>query len=242
MNKGVARSTIYRIISRYDKGIGATRRVRKSVPPKMPAQRVKRLKAYFNHKDGVSQRKAARKFGISQPYVHKLLKSAQHGGVIKCRKKIEIPDRSAAQILKAKTKCRILTEKFAKHDWVIDDESYFTLDHSSIVGNDHFYTSDLKETPASVKYNKKSKYPKKLMVWLAASTKGISDIYVVPSGMAINSDRYINECLSKRLIPFIEESHSSMPYVFWPDLASSHYSKKTVDYLNAAKCQVCGQK
>ena len=108
--KGVGRSTIYGIISRYDKGIGFSRRVRKSVPLKMPPKRVKRLKAYFNHKDGVSQRKAAKKFGISQPYVNKLLKSAQHGGMVKCRKKIEIPDRSEAQISKAKTKCCILTE------------------------------------------------------------------------------------------------------------------------------------
>ena len=156
--KGVGRSTIYGIISRYDKGIGFTRRVRKCVAPKMPPKRVKRLKAYFNYKDGVSQRKAAKKFGISQPYVNKLLKSAQHGGMVKCRKKIEIPDRSESQISKAKTKCRILTEKYAKHDWILDDESYFTLDHSSIVGNDNFYTSNFKETPASIKFKKKGKF------------------------------------------------------------------------------------
>jgi len=53
--KGVGRSTIYGIISRYYKGIGFTRRVRKCVAPKMTPKRVKRLKAYFNHKDGVSQ-------------------------------------------------------------------------------------------------------------------------------------------------------------------------------------------
>ncbi len=35
LNKGVARSTIYRIISRYGKGKGAIKRVKKSVRPKM---------------------------------------------------------------------------------------------------------------------------------------------------------------------------------------------------------------
>jgi len=86
---------------------------------------------HFDHKTGVSQRKAAKKFGISVGYVNKLL-----GCNVKCRKKIKIPDRSEVQKLMAKKKCRNLTEKFAKHDWIIDDESYFNFSHSSLVGND----------------------------------------------------------------------------------------------------------
>jgi hypothetical protein len=70
------------------------------------------------------------------------------------------------------------------------------------------------------------------MVWVAASSKGLSDIFIVPSGTAINSERYIKDCLSERLITFIEDNHSTEPYVFWPDLASSHYAKKTLDFLN----------
>jgi hypothetical protein len=69
----------------------------------------------------------------------------------------------------AKRKCRNLPEKFAKNDWVIDDESYFNLSHSALVGNDNFYTSDFDKTPNSVKYQSKSKYEKKIMVWVAAS-------------------------------------------------------------------------
>ena len=72
-----------------------------------------------------------------------------------------------------------MTEKIAKHDWVIDDESYFNLSHSSLVGNDNLYTSDFDKTPNSVKYKTKSKYEKKLMVLVAASINGISEIYVV---------------------------------------------------------------
>ena len=232
LNKGVARSTIYRLISRYGKGKGAIRRVKKSVRPKMPLKKVKRLKAYFDHKTGVFERKAARKFGISVGYVNKLLKTDQLGCIVKCRKKIKIPDRSEVQKLMAKRKCRNLTEKFAKHDWVIDDESYFGLSHGSLVGNDNFYTSDFDKTPNSVKYQTKSKYEKKLMVWVAASINGLSEIYVVPSRGLINSDIYIEECLKKRLIPFIKKKHYSMPYVFWPDLASAHYASNTIDCLN----------
>ena len=78
---------------------------------------------------------------------------------------------------------------------------------------------NVNETSASVKFKKKSKCPSKLLVWVAASTKGLSDIiYIVPSGLAINSDRYIDVVI--------------IPYVFLPDLASSHYSTKTVGFLN----------
>jgi hypothetical protein len=180
----------------------------------------------------VSQRKASRKFEISVGYVNKLLKSDQLGCIVKCRKKIKIPDRSEVQKLMAKRKCRNLTKKFAKNDWVIDNESYFNLSHSYLAGNDNYYTSDFDKTSNSVKYQKKSKYEKKLMVWVATSINGLSEIYVVPPRGTINSDIFIEICLEKHLIPFIKKKHYSMPYVFWPDLASAHYASNTIDCLN----------
>ena len=40
---------------------------------------------------------------------------------------------------------------------------------------------------------------------------------------------YIQECLEKRLLPLIK-SHS-IPTLFWPDLASIHYPKMTLDWF-----------
>jgi hypothetical protein len=48
---------------------------------------------------------------------------------------------------------------------------------------------------------------------------------------AINSDIYINECLNERLLPFIHKYHQDMNYIFWPDLASAHYSKATLEWM-----------
>jgi len=50
---------------------------------------------------------------------------------------------------------------------------------SHISADDNFYTSDFDKTPNSVKYQTKSKYEKKLMVWVAASINGLSEIYVI---------------------------------------------------------------
>ena len=47
----------------------------------------------------------------------------------------------------------------------------------------------------------------------------------------VNADIYIKECLQKRLLPFIAQHNK--PVLFWPDLASSHYAKKTLIWYEA---------
>ena len=47
------------------------------------------------------------------------------------------------------------------------------------------------------------------------------------------ADIYIKECLKKRLLPFIK-SHNTSTF-FWPNLASIHYSKNTVEWYKQNK-------
>ena len=49
--------------------------------------------------------------------------------------------------------------------------------------------------------------------------------------MAINPEVYLNECIIKRLVPFINKYHSNGNYVFWADLALSHYAYSVTDWL-----------
>lgn len=232
LTEGVARSTIYDAIQRVKSGIGAIRRVGSGrIAVKMPKEKVARLARQFNHKDGKSQKAAGREYEIDQSYVCKLLKGLK----IKCRTKKVIPDRTLEQAGEAKTKCRILTEKYNNFQWILDDESYFTLGHSSLSGNSFFYSSDVAKSTAKVKYVKKAKYEKKLLVWAAISSKGISKIFIVPSGQAINQDIYKEECLKRRLIPFIKKYHQEDEFIFWPDLASSHYAETVCDFMIESK-------
>ena len=53
----------------------------------------------------------------------------------------------------------------------------------------------------------------------------------MPSGQAVNEVVYINKCLGARLIPFVESFHKNDQIVFWPDLASSHYSNMAQGFL-----------
>uniref|UniRef100_A0A914CDC6 Transposase n=1 Tax=Acrobeloides nanus TaxID=290746 RepID=A0A914CDC6_9BILA len=149
---------------------------------------------------------------------------------IKARKKKRIPQRTAKQISDAKRLCSRLYWKFSKRCWIIDDESYFTLTHSTINGNNTFYTSNIGDTPPSVKFSTKKKFEAKVLVWLAIGPNGVSQSLIKPSGLAINGPVYLKECVQERLIPYIQANYDEN-YVFWPDKASLHYANNVLNHL-----------
>ena len=55
------------------------------------------------------------------------------------------------------------------------------------------------------------------------------------NALAINQDIYLEECLVKRLKPFIDKYHSDGKYLFWPDAffwPRAHYATKVLCWLN----------
>jgi len=211
--ENIPRSTIYDIIKRAESNAGYIRTIGSGRKPKiMTKKAVKRLEKMVNHKSGVSQSQAARKFGCSQQFISKTLKNKTS---IKYRKKKSIPARTERQKIEARTKCGRLYSKFRENLCIIDDESYFTLSNSTSSGNQGFYSDDVASTPANHKFRKKAKFEKKLLVWICFSEKGISKPFFLPSGLAINQSIYLNECIVKRLIPFIKTYHSDDKYLFW---------------------------
>jgi hypothetical protein len=122
-------------------------------------------------------------------------------------------------------------------DVIMDEESYFTFDGSNCYGNDSHHSYDGLEAPENVKYKFTSKFPPKVMVWIAISAKGLSDPLIMKSG-SINASLYIKECLNNRLVEFIAKYHSDGKYIFWPDLATSHYANLTQAEYSRLKIKV----
>ena len=106
----------------------------------------------------------------------------------------------------------------------MDDEKYFKLTGNNVIGNCYFYSTDPATAPPKVNFQCKTKFEAKVMIWMAMSSKGTSDIYVHKSIQAVNEETYLKECINKRLLPFIAKYHSNGNYLFWPDLAKAHYS------------------
>ena len=70
------------------------------------------------------------------------------------------------------------------------------------------------ETPASVKFDPRSKFEDKLLVWMCGSNKRVSKTYFVPIVTAINQNIYLKECLIDKCIPFIESFNFDGQYLF----------------------------
>ena len=226
---GYPKSSVYRWINILEQGKSLVRKKGSGRPKKIATKsNIRKIEKRFNHRSGCSQRRAARRLRCSQSWISKILKKYTN---IRCYKKIKKPKMSELQKLKARPKCRKMLVEYENCDFIIDDESYFTLKHSNQPGNDRFYSDDLNMTPDDAKFNFKAKYEKKLLVWLCISPKGVSKPFFVPSGLAVDGEVYLEQFIKKGIVPFIEQHYKKDEYVFWPDLASAHYAKVVTKYL-----------
>lgn len=190
--EGAPRTTVYSILTRFHTNLPASRLAGSGGSGmKMNARKLAALKRTMENKDGISQRQAAQKYRCSHKTIWKSLKKLN----IKARKKQRIPQRSAAQISNAKKLSGRLFRKHGKAAWIIDDESYFTLSHSTISGNNVFYTSNISAAPPSVKFSPKTKFEKKVLVWIAIGLRGVSEPLIKESNFAINGHVYLEECI-----------------------------------------------
>lgn len=66
------------------------------------------------------------------------------------------------------------------------------------------------------------------------SPKGLSLPVFLKGGNCVNSDFYIEKCLPK-VKQFINKFHQGDNVIFWPDLASAHYSRKSQNVMKKMK-------
>ena len=226
MAEGVPRRTINNI-RRFGNDKPASRKLGSGRPSiKLTPRKFTTLRRLFDNKDGISQRQAANRYQCHHTTIGRALQKLN----IQARKMKRIPQRDERQISEAKRLCGRLYRKFSNCSWIIDDESYFTLSHSTIGGNNIFYTSNIDNTPPNVKFSTKKKFEKKVLVWIAIGPNGWSEPLIKDSNFAINGRVYLEECIKKRLIPYIRANYDN-DYVFWPDKASSHYANDVINHL-----------
>ena len=101
----VPKATVYRILRQCDEGIPMTRKAGSGRPAKiMTPNQCRRLHADMKEKIGASQSRAARKYGVTQQYVSKIL-----GGKtpLLYRSRQTVPDVTEPQKTRQKTTCTI---------------------------------------------------------------------------------------------------------------------------------------
>jgi len=233
LDEGVPKATVYRHIKSAEQNKPVGRKIGSGRKPHIATKpNIRKVKKWMDHKDGISGRSVARRLNCSHTWVQMILKKYTH---IRFYKKTKKPDRSEYHTKIGRIKCGKIYKQYKDVHFILDDESYFTLSNNKLSGNDSFYSSDISKTPYDVKNWKCAKYEQKVLVWVAISRFGVSDPFIVRSGFSINQSVYLNQCIKKRLIPFIQKYHRRHKYLFWPDLATSHYAHTVTKYLDNQK-------
>ncbi|KAL4501519.1 hypothetical protein ABPG72_018570 [Tetrahymena utriculariae] len=226
---GTSKRSLDRWLKLLSEGKSLTRKVGSGRPCRIATkQTIKKIKDNFNHRAGVSQRKYAKRIGCHFTYVGKILKNYT---AIRCLKRMKNVKMTLAQMKLVKQKCQFLSKEYRNVDFILDDESYFTLTNSTLSGNDRFYSDDVEMTPDDTKYYYKSKYEQKVLMWIAISPRGVSKPFFLPSGYAVDQSIYKDKCLKPFLLPMIDKLYQDERYIFWPDLASAHYANSVQNFL-----------
>ena len=167
-----------------------------------------------NNRCGLSQRKIARQFKVHYSTISRI---RQRRTSIVIRKRREVPKmNNEQQQVRTRKNCGKLYRKLLNGcDLVMDDGKYFKLTGNNVTGNRYFYSTDSAAAPSKVKFQCKTKFEAKVMIWMVMSSKGTSDVYVHKSIQAVNQETYLKECINKRLLPFIAKYiHSNGNYLF----------------------------
>ena len=75
--------------------------------------------------------------------------------------------------------------------------------------------------------------PLSAMVWAAITVTGRSPFICVPSGVKLNSQRYISYILEAELLPWARKNFDGEPWTLQQDSAPSHGSKMTQSWIQA---------
>lgn len=227
--------TVNRVIKRFNESLTIERAPGSGKKPgpvdKILSQKVIRS---IKSNPGLSLRDQAKKFKTSKSNIANI--RSRHG--LKSFQAIKQPNRTDKQNLVAKQRARLLYDKFlTKFEGCIlmDDETYVKMDFKQLPGQ-KFYASQFRgNVPKKFKYVLQDKFAKKAMIWQAICSCGIKSRTFVTSE-TMKAPLYIKECLQNRVLPLIRSHHS--PVMFWPDLASIHYARATMDWFEANQVDV----
>lgn len=223
----IAETTVRNVIKRYKESLTTNRKPgsggKKGFRDPKLEQKVVR---YAEKRPNATEREMALKFMTSKTTVHRICEKNK----LKAFKVQKSTNRTDQQAQRAKTRARKLYDHMLRGEnrcIVMDDETYVIGNFSQLPGRSFYRARYRFGVARKFKYQRLSKFPTKYMVWMAICSCGRKSRCYVAKGNMKASD-YIKECLEKRLLSFIK-SHE-VPPVFWPDLASIHYSRTVLDW------------
>ncbi|OXA61417.1 Vitelline membrane outer layer protein 1 [Folsomia candida] len=196
--------------------------------PKM----IRRVQKENKNNLGMSDSNLGYKLKISKLSLHDI-KPTKLG--VKSYRATPAPKYNQGQQKRAKPNSRQIAEKRVKQNMpvnlVMNDETNCSNDPDEVPARKYYSCTNQKTFKDSFKYTPKSKFPIKHIIGRALDSLGdVSKPFVT----TMTSERYLNDCVKKILIPFINNRDEYAPYVprarpierFWA-LCKREYSRRT---------------
>lgn len=183
---------------------------------------------YIRHDRSASIRDLAKKFRTSVGMIQRIKKRND----LRTYKKQKIPKQSPEQKRRAKTRARKLYDRLLDNPYqcvLMDDETYIKEDSRTLPGPQFYTKSSGESVPVADTTVAIEKFGQKVLVWQAICTCGLRSAIFFTKG-TISAKVYKEECLQKRLLPLYRKHE--LPPIFWPDLASAHYAKTTLQWYS----------
>jgi len=230
VSEGKRKTTIYNIINRCEaRGSSQFNQIPGRPAVVMCKKNIVKVEKAFDRNSSTSVRRVAEKLHLKKSTVSDIkVKKLRYTAQTKKKAPKYIKDQES----RAKTGLRRLYKNTREKILIIDDETYLINDPSQTPGRKWVHAKDHRQLPYSKRVKEITKFPKKTMVWQAMDEFGnVSEPYVSEGTMTGNI--YLEECLKKRLIPFIKALHDVEDVLFWPDLAPPHYTPEAREYLES---------
>lgn len=221
--------TVNRVISRYLETGNVKRKVGSGNNLKPDSNLMKKVDRALTTNPLLSLADLARKFATTKSKIRTAKAKLNYDS----RKVQKAPHRSDKQNATAKSRAmKLYKDNLSQSDAciIMDDESYLKADPKQMPGQQFYCKRRGRNVNDKFRYKFVDKFAKKFMFWQAICSCGLKTQSYVCVG-TMKSPEYIRECLEKRLLPLYRK-HTNPP-LFWPDLATIHYSKDAISWYKA---------
>jgi hypothetical protein len=237
--EGKLRKNIIPIIKRYLKNGNITYKKPSGRPPTVSTSvNINKVVRKFRQNPNTSVRIVSQQLKLARSTVSRIKLKKNIRGF----RKQKAPKYQNGQEKRAKSCCKKLYRELLVNKVILmDDETYVYSDPQQIPGLEFYHCDNKENVPDENRFKEKEKYAHKFMVWQCIDEMGHVSEPFIKEG-TITGDTYLEECLKKRLLPFISKHHSLENIVFWMDLATPHYKKECVQWLRDTKIQFIEKK
>ena len=111
---------------------------------------------------------------------------------------------------------------------VFTDEKKFDIQQAVNQQNDRVWGSS---SLVKCRIATRRQYPQSVMIWAAVTPSGKSPLVLVPSGVKLNSERYVSVILESHWLPWADKHFQGLPWSLQQDSAPSHGFKMTQAWI-----------